>query len=78
MKQETKAQLELAKAMNRLAEGLERFQDPDWWQRAAGQAFQTMVNIPAMEPILSRALPPPRGSTWNPLLFAFLMKNGKK
>lgn len=57
MNKETEAQLKLAEAMNRLAEGIEKFQDPAWWQRVVGQAFQTLFEIPAIQPMVAQALP---------------------
>lgn len=48
------AQLQLAEAMNRLADGLDKFQDPLWWQKTVGQSLQTMVQLP----IVREALPP--------------------
>ena len=56
-KKETKAQLELAKAMNRLADNLEMVLDPAWWQRQTGQLFQTFAEIPAVAPVLRANLP---------------------
>ncbi len=56
-KEGQEAELELAKAMNHLAERLERFQDPLWWQKTIGSTFQTMMHIPALQPTIAQALP---------------------
>ena len=53
-----KAELELAKAMNRLADSLDVFQDPLWWQKTVGAGLQTMLNTPGMESTFQRSLPP--------------------
>ena len=56
-KKEAQAQADLAKAMNRLADNLERVLDPLWWQRTVGQTFQTMLEVPAIaamaEPVMT-------------------------
>ena len=53
-----KAELELAKAMNRMAESIEHFQDPVWIQKVFGDAIQTMAGVPQIAPAVARALPP--------------------
>lgn len=56
MSKETEAQIELAKAMNRLAEGIEKFTDPVYIQKVVGDAMQTMVGTP-LAPQIAQALP---------------------
>lgn len=58
MAEKEKAELELAKAMTRLAEGIERFQDPVWIQKVFVDALQTMAGVPQIAPAVARALPP--------------------
>ena len=42
--------------MGRLADGLEQFQDPLWWQKTVGSSLQTLVQYPQMREALP-ALP---------------------
>lgn len=57
-KEEQKSQLELAKAMNRLAEGLEKIFDPIYFQKTIGDAMQLMAQVELTAPAVARVLPP--------------------
>ena len=52
-----KPELQLANAMNRLAENLEKLQDPLLWQKAFGDAMQTLAGVPQLQPHIAAALP---------------------
>jgi len=54
---EEEAMRELAKAMSSLAERLEKFQDPLWWQVCSGRAMQTVTEHPALVQEMRLALP---------------------
>jgi len=54
MKKEVEAQLKLAEAMARLADRLEKFQDPVLWQKTISDATRTM---PGFERLLQPAQP---------------------
>ncbi len=47
----------LAQAMNRLADRIEEFQDPLWWQKTVGASFQTMLNAPVMQEVVRGSFP---------------------
>ena len=51
----TSEMLQLAQAMSRLADSLDKFQDPLWWQKTVGASMQTMLQSPQVQ----EALPPP-------------------
>lgn len=53
---EMEAQIELAKAMNRLAEGIEKFTDPVYIQKMVGDAMQSLAGTP-LAPQIAQALP---------------------
>ncbi len=57
MKEETKAQLELAKAMNNLAETIERATDPIRWQKMIADAMFTLAPLPSVREPLARVAP---------------------
>ena len=54
---EAEAMQNLANAMNNLADRLAKFQDPDWWQIAVGQTFQTMSSVPVLAEAIRQAVP---------------------
>jgi hypothetical protein len=47
----------LAQAMNRLADKIEEFQDPLWWQKTVGASFQTMLNAPVVQGLVGASFP---------------------
>lgn len=55
---EQETQLELARAMHHLAESIERFQDPVWFQKTIGDAFRGMAQFDLTAPAVARVLPP--------------------
>jgi hypothetical protein len=48
----TSEMLQLAKAMSRLADSLDKFQDPLWWQKAVGASLQTTLQYPQIREAL--------------------------